>query len=105
MLYRISIALSLAAAACGANDTGIDPMTCSTESTLTYENFGKDMIDTHCNGCHDTRSPRLTTIAGIRAAADDILNEAVYTDAMPEKSGMPLAQREMLGEWLSCGAP
>lgn len=104
MLYRIALALALAAG-CGANDTGIEPITCSEDSTLTYENFGKDVIDTNCNECHDTRSPRLTSLAKIREMKDEILDQAVYTDAMPEESGMPLQQRELLGEWLSCGAP
>jgi uncharacterized membrane protein len=105
MLYRFAIALALCTACSGAQDTGIEPVTCSTESTLTYENFGKDLIDTNCLECHDTRSPRLETLAQIRTQADEILDTAVYTDAMPEENGMPLQQRELLGEWLACGAP
>jgi len=34
-----------------------------------------------------------------------ILQNAVYTDAMPQNADMPLMERENLGEWLACGAP
>ena len=107
MLSRIAIVFAFASAsACtGASSTGIEPVECSQESTLTYENFGKDLIQNNCLECHDTTGPRLTDIQKIRQHAYEILQEAVYTDAMPEKSDMPLQQRELLGEWLSCGAP
>ncbi len=106
MLHRIAIVSVLALSACtGASSTGIEPTECSQESTLTYENFGKDVIANHCLECHDTEGPRLTSVDQIRLHADEILQEAVYTDAMPEDSSMPLMQRELLGEWLSCGAP
>lgn len=47
----------------------------------------------------------LTTQADLKAHASTILDVAVYTDAMPESSGMTLTEREKLGEWIACGAP
>ena len=37
--------------------------------------------------------------------ARSILDEAVATTAMPADADMTFAEREMLGEWLACGAP
>jgi uncharacterized membrane protein len=108
MLSRIAIAsvFAFATACTGASSTGIEPTECPQESTLTYDNFGKDVIATNCLSCHDTKeAPELTAVEAIRKHTADILQEAVYTDSMPEDSSMPLQQRELLGEWLSCGAP
>lgn len=107
MLVRLVMLVSVLSACTGANSTGIDPITCPTDSTLTYVNFGDQVIADNCatSGCHDRRKPMLTTQAAIQANASAILDEAVYTDAMPQNHDMPLAQREQLGEWLSCGAP
>jgi hypothetical protein len=41
----------------------------------------------------------------VQANAAAILDVAVYTDAMPSDANMALAERELLGEWLACGAP
>jgi len=95
-------------AACGpsGDPTGIENVTCPPESTLTYENFGRDLIDTKCLECHDgDERPNLATQAAIIRNKDEILDLAVYTDAMPEEEDMPLAERELLGEWIACGAP
>ncbi len=107
MLVRLVLLVSVLSACTGANSTGIDPVTCPPDSTLTYLNFGEEVIADHCatSGCHDRRDPVLTTQEAIRANASSILDEAVYTDAMPENHDMPLAQRKQLGEWLACGAP
>ena len=59
----------------------------------------------NCLHCHIHQRPVLTTQAQVQASAAAILDQAVYTDAMPQKAGMDIAEREMLGEWLSCGAP
>lgn len=100
------IALVVAACSSSAESTGIEPVECSPTSTLTYENFGRELMETRCSECHAVdESPRLTSLAVIRANADDILDQAVYTTAMPEEKSMPLEERAMLGEWLACDAP
>jgi uncharacterized membrane protein len=93
--------------ACGsASSTGISPITCPTDSTLTYANFGSTFINDNCLSCHASKEkPTLSTAAQVQANRALILQEAVYTDAMPEDASMALAEREMLGEWLACGAP
>ena len=60
----------------------------------------------YCLSCHASKeSPRLSTQAQVQAAATRILDEAVYTTARPEGRGISVAERELLGEWLACGAP
>src|SRR4051794_37931887 len=105
MIHRIALVLPILIA-CGTSGspTGIEDAACPPTSTLTYANFGQDVIDTNCLDCHAGKeSPNLSTQAAIQRHASKILDMAVYTDAMPERASMPLAQREMLGEWLACG--
>lgn len=106
MFLRIIIpAVVLAGCSSSGSPTGIEPMECPPTSTLTYENFGAAVMETHCLSCHDTKAPRLLTVEHVRLHADAILEEAVYTDSMPRDATMPLDMRAQLGEWLSCGAP
>lgn len=88
-----------------ASSTGIAEVTCPTDSTLTYETFGQDFVTTHCLSCHDQENPTLTSQAAIRQSSARILDAAVYTDAMPEDHDLSISDRELLGEWLACGAP
>ena len=102
-----SLVFSLVAACTsgGGTSTGIQDISCPPDSTLTYANFGQDLIQSECMSCHSSKSPRLATQAQIQARAADILGAAVYTDAMPEGNAISLEQRQLLGEWLACGAP
>ena len=105
-MTKLILALALGACSSSAQSTGISNATCPPDSTLTYENFGSTFISDNCLSCHATKdSPRLMTKAQIQANKSRILQEAVYTDAMPENANMDVAEREMLGEWLACGAP
>ncbi|MEO8705583.1 MAG: hypothetical protein ABI867_36470 [Kofleriaceae bacterium] len=101
------IAMLLGACGSSGSPTGIETLTCETPTTLTYENFGAALVEDACLECHRGKeSPSLTTQALLQANADDVLDNAVYTDAMPEgNDGMTLEERRMLGEWLACGAP
>jgi hypothetical protein len=108
MLFRFAALLALASACSGASSTGIEPVTCPPAgTTLTYANFGEELFANHCttSGCHDRKQPVLTTQAAIQQHTAAILDEAVYTDAMPENHDMAFHDRELLGEWLACGAP
>lgn len=107
-MFRFAAILCFALAACtsGATSTGIDPITCPTSSTLTYANFGSAFMTNNCLQCHTSKdSPTLTSQGQIKVNATRILDAAVYTDAMPKDSNMANAERQMLGEWLACGAP
>lgn len=107
-MMKLVVALALFGA-CGGpsgSPTGIENATCPTGSALTYENFGETFMQDNCLECHKGKeSPSLTTQASILANTADILDLAVYTDAMPEGTGMTIEEREALGEWLACGAP
>ena len=104
-LARVIVFSLFAACASGASSTGISDVSCPPSSTLTYANFGKDMITSECMSCHSTQSPKLGTQAQIQAQTSRILDAAVYTDAMPRNADMTVEQRQLLGEWLACGAP
>jgi hypothetical protein len=101
--------ISILFAACAGNSsTGIDTaaLTCPPDSTLTYETYGQVAIEEHCLSCHAGKeNPRLGTVEEIRANKAAIMREAVATTNMPDSGGMVLAERELLGEWLACGAP
>jgi len=99
--------LFVALCACGgAESTGIAPVTCPPASALTYANFGSAFVTDHCLECHERdESPTLSTQTQVLAHRSSILREAVYTNAMPENEDITIAEREMLGEWLACGAP
>jgi len=88
-----------------ASSTNIAPISCPADSTLTYANFGEAFVSDHCLSCHASQTPTFTTQAQIVSNRSRMLQEAVYTDAMPEDGTMTTAAREMLGEWLACGAP
>jgi hypothetical protein len=108
MIRRIAILLLFAACSGGSSSTGIDvsSITCPPDSTLTYESYGQLVIEEHCLACHAGKeSPRLGTVEEIRANKNSILREAVASTAMPDNSDMTLEERQVLGEWLACGAP
>ena len=96
--------------------------TCPKDSTLTYENFGKDFFSKYCLRCH---SESVTGSARNMAPADhnfdklaDIALLAPHIDQyaaagpdstntkMPPTGTKPSTdERKKLGEWLACDAP
>ncbi|HEU0029840.1 MAG TPA: hypothetical protein VFQ53_04345 [Kofleriaceae bacterium] len=102
------LCLLTACTSSGADSTGItaSSLTCPPDSTLTYASFGQDFITANCLSCHGSKaSPRLDTQAEIQAARARILDQAVFTTAMPQDTDIDIAERQLLGEWLTCGAP
>lgn len=107
-MFRSTAICFLLACGGGASSTGIDiaNLTCPPDSTLTYESYGRLAVQEHCLSCHAGKeSPRLDNVERIRTHARAILDAAVATTAMPADADMTFAEREMLGEWLACGAP
>lgn len=98
---------ALALSACtSTSSTGITSSDLTCDSSLTYASFGSDFIATNCLSCHASKeNPRLSTQTEVRANASRILDQAVYSDAMPQDSSMANADRIKLGQWLACGAP
>lgn len=103
---------ALSAACSGQNSLG-DPTgaTCPSNSTLTYDNFGKAFFDNNCNSCHGkTQGPSFSTQQEIqdnktaidRAAASGPNGTNTY---MPDDGDVSDADRKKLGEWLACNAP
>lgn len=113
--------LSVVLAACGS-EGGPTGTVCPQASTLTYDNFGKQFMDTYCIRCHSSAltgndrfgAPRghdYDTLAGVQAMPEHIDEtsaagpDAVNT-AMPPGAPFPSeSERRQLGEWLACGAP
>ncbi|TMQ08546.1 MAG: hypothetical protein E6J90_40155 [Deltaproteobacteria bacterium] len=104
-------ALALALAGCGA-DT--DP-SCD-RSFLRYDNFGAPFIANWCRACHSAEVPpdmRQEAPVGvnfdspreIRAWSYRISVTTGVIDSMPPAGGPSPAERQMLVEWLGCGAP
>ena len=87
--------------------------TCPTNSTLTYDNFGRGFFLRYCDSCHGTGGrtrPSMASLSDIRAHSSEIDQEAAagpdgVNTAMPEGSPLPTEdERRRLGEWLACGA-
>ena len=98
-----SLALALGLVACSDSSTGIteQDIACPSDSTLTYANYGQAAISTWCLSCHSNFS----TQAKVKASANQIISEAVFSSAMPEDKDMSNDERTKLGQWLRCGAP
>lgn len=97
--------------------------TCPTGSTLTYDNFGQTFMTTYCVSCHDSAKTGAArngapafhdfdTLNGIKSVSNHVDEYAAagpssVNEIMPEGDGPfpTLAEREMLGEWIACGAP
>jgi uncharacterized membrane protein len=91
---------------CGAQSTGITESDLTCDTSLTYANFGQAFIETNCGSCHAGKeSPNLSTQAAVKSNSARILDEAVYTTAMPQDADLANDERMLLGQWLTCGAP
>jgi uncharacterized membrane protein len=96
--------------------------TCPSGSTLTYNNFGKQFVETYCTRCHASDKmgaarngapafhdfDSLFGIMAVSAHIDEVAaaGPAATNEGMPPSSPKPtLAERQMLGEWIACGMP
>ena len=104
-----SALLAVALAACATNpSSGITSadVTCPPDSTLTYENFGSAFLADNCLSCHTSQQrPTLATQPSVQANTTAIIDVAVISTKMPNNGPMAIEERQMLGEWLACGAP
>jgi hypothetical protein len=100
--------------ACGGGQSSLgDPTgsTCPSDSTLSYDNFGKTFFDQNCNSCHSgSHHPDFTSQTEIQANATNIDRAAASgpngtNTYMPQDGSVADADRTKLGEWLACGAP
>lgn len=103
---RSMLLVALLAACTSSESTGISDGSCPTGSTLTYETLGAAFFAGPLLVVPWSKeNPVLSTQAQIQAQASRILDEAVYTTAMPEDADLDNEERARLGEWLACGAP
>jgi cytochrome c5 len=86
---------------------------CTRDPPLTYANFGKGILDRHCNGCHsdfireDQRggaplNVNLNKWDYVLQWADQIEADAVVNLTMPPTGTMTPLERAQLGEWMQC---
>lgn len=128
---RAAALLALATlAACGGGDGGDGAASGATcpqgGTTLRYTGggngttepagFGKAFFDTYCTGCHGpaggfVQGQDFSTYAGIagklsRIDARAAAGPASTNTSMPALDPRPsLAERQLLGTWIACGAP
>lgn len=123
MIARLAIAAAVLAGC--AQPQLFGPPTeasCPPASTLTWDSFGKPFMDAYCVRCHaSTLAPAqrhgaptfhdFDTIYGTRAVREHIdlttaAGPAAVNTSMPPGGDAPtLEERQLLGEWLACGAP
>ena len=107
-MIRIGLFAALVTACTSSSSTGIiaSDLSCPSDSTLTYENFGATFLTENCLSCHASKqTPTLTTQAAVQASRSAIISAAVLSAAMPQGGSLSTDERELLGEWLTCGAP
>jgi hypothetical protein len=107
-MMRWMMCLLFAAACASSTSSGIaaSDVVCPADSTLTYESFGSTFLSDNCLSCHTSKErPALTTRAAVVANKDKILSAAVTSTTMPADGSIAIEERQLLGEWLACGAP
>ncbi len=104
-------------AACDPPPLTIDQHPCPPDgTTATYDNFGAQFLDAHCNSCHSAEagyrhgapeSYRFDTLDDVHAHAARIFVRAAgpNTSMPPGPDDPPADERATLADWLSCGAP
>ena len=125
MTLRVSIlVLSLALAGCSVQladtgtgtgpDVGAFAGNCSRSPPLSWDNFGREFMDTHCVGCHSSLLPvrmrngaplgtNLDTYGDVLGLADRIEVRALGDEpTMPPGGGPDDLERARLSEWLAC---
>lgn len=96
---------------------------CPPGSTLTYDSFGQAFLDVHCVRCHASTLTTPTERSGAPAAFDfdTLASVQMHLAAIDGVAAagptrintyMPLGtpvpsdmERDLLGEWIACGAP
>ena len=108
-------AAALAAAAL-ASGCGADTDPACSRSFLRYDNFGSPFIVNWCRACHSVQLPpdmrqqapvdiNFDNLSDIRHWSLQIKRSTAERLTMPPAGGPSQAERQMLVEWLSCGAP
>ena len=115
---RISLLVALVGLLSACDDMGEGTQTQLPEPRLVdYENFGDPFVRNWCRGCHSAQLAAgerggappgvdFDTHEGVLAWLDRIEARATGDDpTMPPTTGPTDEERELLGQWLSEGAP
>lgn len=89
---------------------------CKSSPELSYESFGGPFFLSWCTGCHSSDLPEgarqnaplgidFDSLEAIRGHRALIVERAVNRAEMPPAGGPSPQERELLAEWLACGAP
>ncbi len=106
VIATLAIAFTTACTTSPSSGIAASEVVCPPDSTLTYESFGSVFLADNCLSCHTSRDrPALTSQGAVRANKSAIINAAVTSTKMPANSGLAVEERQLLGEWLACGAP
>ena len=110
MTSRLLGAAAVLAAACASEAMTIDEYPCPPQGTeLTYENFGRQFLDVWCLHCHQEGPNGIYFRDRDEVAARReriFVNAAARNTFMPPGPDDPSAEeRDLLAEWLACGAP
>lgn len=101
---------------CGAKaeDSAGGAESCDRSPPLDWDNFGKGLMDKHCNGCHSSLVDRgarkgaplgvdFNTYAGVLEFADRVAARSLGdAPTMPPGGGPDPEERAQLEEWLRC---
>ena len=109
-------ALGTALALTFASGCGADTDPACARSFLRYDNFGSPFIVNWCRDCHSVDLPAdmrqqapagidFDNLAEIRHWALAIERTTGAGGSMPPAGGPSPSERQMLVEWLDCGAP
>ena len=108
-MFKLLTLSCLVVTACATNaPSGIatSDVTCPPDSTLTYANFGEIFVADNCLSCHPSKArPDLSQLSVIQNNPQSLVRVAVTGTSMPKGTSMAIGDRELLGEWLACGAP
>jgi len=106
----------LSLAACGGTEH-LEGTSCPPGGTdLTYESFGQPFLDDHCQRCHAENAGNRNGAPAIYVfdTRDDVIEwqRRIFARAAASNTSMPpgpdgpgSGERELLAEWLACGAP
>jgi hypothetical protein len=113
---------------CGDDGAAAEPggptgAICPTDSTLTYETFGRGFMEDYCTRCHSSAlsgtarngapsDHNFDTLEGIQDTESEHIDEEAaggpdrVNTSMPPNAPRPSdEERKKLGEWLACGTP
>ena len=118
-LVTLGLAVALAApAACAVESdyTELADHACPEDSDLDYETFGAPFLAANCQPCHASDSadrngaPEAFTFDTVEQVRDH--RERMFVRAAADNTSMPpgpddppAEERDLLADWLACGAP